>query len=130
MRDLRPSAIYYARFSQGGDSGNGAGRSVATTTRPRDRTKPDADTVTIGDGKSGGRRVFLGRKVNWSKMVGNGMIRQGGRGLKHSWQGACARRAMLFGRNPDRGQMGEKMVRGNEGRVCNAQRGGQGLRIR
>ena len=42
-------------------------------------------------------------------------------GLKHSW------RAMLFGRTPDRGQMGEKMVRGNEGRVCNARRGVRAL---
>ena len=34
---------------------------VATTRRPRDRTKADADTVTIGDGKCG-RRVFFGQE--------------------------------------------------------------------
>ena len=34
---------------------------VATTRRPRDRTKADADTVTIGDGKCG-RRVFFGQQ--------------------------------------------------------------------
>ena len=95
MRDLRPSAIYYARFSQGGDSGNGAGRSVATTTRPRDRTKPDADTVTIGDGKCG-RKVFFGQKEEENINRDDGMmIRTSGDDQnddKNIWT-----RAMLFG---------------------------------
>ena len=47
---------------------------VATTRRPRDRTKADADTVTIGDGKCG-RRVFFGQQENGNVNRDDGMIR-------------------------------------------------------
>ena len=46
---------------------------VATTRRPRDRTKADADTVTIGDGKCG-RRVFFGQEEEGNVNRDDGMM--------------------------------------------------------
>ena len=67
---------------------------VATTRRPRDRTKADADTVTIGDGKCA-RRVFFGQEEVENVNRDDGMIRASyddENDDKNIWT-----RAMLFG---------------------------------
>ena len=69
---------------------------VATTRRPRDRTKADADTVTIGDGKCG-RRVFFGQEEEENVNQDDGMMIRTSFGDDENDDKNIWTRAMLFG---------------------------------
>ena len=69
---------------------------VATTRRPRDRTKADADTVTIGDGKCA-RRVFFGQQEVENVNRDDGMMIRTSSGDEEIDDKNIWTRAMLFG---------------------------------
>ena len=69
---------------------------VATTRRPRDRTKADADTVTIGDGKCA-RRVFFGQEEVENVNRDDGMMIRTSSGDDEIDDKNIWTRAMLFG---------------------------------